>query len=140
MGDGLGRHRNRPHLYILRGPSGSGKKQLAEEILRKYEECKYEEAKKKNIFRAFDYFIKGDNVYFDESKLDEAHAWNKIRAKEAMRQKIHPVIIVNTNIHLWEMKPYFEMGLRYKYHIRVREPRNYNVDELYRYGWTVPEV
>ncbi|MGH0131034.1 UNVERIFIED_CONTAM: hypothetical protein FKN15_052724 [Acipenser sinensis] len=127
------RKRNRPHLYILRGLPGSQKTALAKEIQDQYGSGE--------IFSTDDYFRDetGYMTNFDRKKLLEAHQWNQERAEKAMKMKTHPVIIDNTNIHLWEMKPYVQLGLKYRYHIRFREPRKNDVDQLYsQTGGRVP--
>ncbi|KAJ8266700.1 hypothetical protein GJAV_G00133630 [Gymnothorax javanicus] len=108
--------RNKPHLYIMRGLPGSGKSKLARKILNE----KY--GGRGEIFSTDDYFkdASGVMVNFDESELDKAHGINIKNAKHAMRNRINPVIIDNTNIFCCEMKPYVRLGLRYGYHVRFR--------------------
>nr|KAF6428120.1 NEDD4 binding protein 2 like 1 [Rousettus aegyptiacus] len=52
-----------------------------------------------------------------------------------MRTGVSPVIIDNTNLHAWEMKPYVVMALENNYEVIFREPETrwkFNVQELAR--------
>ncbi|MEQ2182602.1 hypothetical protein GOODEAATRI_024037, partial [Goodea atripinnis] len=53
-----------------------------------------------------DYFSCGGGYQFDPMALGEAHEWNHKRAREAFERGINPIIIDNTNMQEWEMKPY----------------------------------
>ncbi|ELK09315.1 NEDD4-binding protein 2-like 1, partial [Pteropus alecto] len=88
------------------------------------------------IFSTDDYFFREDGAYeFNPDFLEEAHEWNQERARRAMRTGISPVIIDNTNLHAWEMKPYAVMALENNYEVIFREPETrwkFNVQELAR--------
>ncbi|OXB81426.1 UNVERIFIED_CONTAM: hypothetical protein H355_001643 [Colinus virginianus] len=59
-----------------------------------------------------------------------------IAARKAMKNGKSPVIIDNTNIHAWEMKPYVMMAREHSYEVVFREPDTpwkFNVRELTRY-------
>ncbi|XP_061106224.1 NEDD4-binding protein 2-like 1 isoform X2 [Conger conger] len=101
------RRRNRPHLIIMRGLPASGKTDLARKTMEGYGNAGF-------ILSTDDYFINDYGHYnFDYNQLGEAHAWNQDRAEEAMRDRVHPIIIDNTNIRRRHMKPYVQMkGLR----------------------------
>ncbi|KAJ8275555.1 hypothetical protein COCON_G00073070 [Conger conger] len=114
-----------PDLFILRGLPGSKKSQLARKIQARYGHTGL-------ILSTDDYFKdKNGNFNFDYSQLGPAHAWNRDRAEEAMRNRVHPIIIDNCNIRRRHMKPYVQMGLEYVYYIRFMETPNYSVDELH---------
>ncbi|XP_051783153.1 NEDD4-binding protein 2-like 1 isoform X1 [Erpetoichthys calabaricus] len=96
------RRRDRPKLFILRGLPGSGKSTLARQIRNEFGSAE--------IFSTDDFFRDESGRYhFKARELREAHEWNKERAKEAMEEGLNPIIIDNTNIHAWEMKPYVRM-------------------------------
>ncbi|NXN18739.1 N42L1 protein, partial [Indicator maculatus] len=82
-----------------------------------------------------DFFIE-DGVYmFEPDLLEDAHKWNQKRARTAMKKGKSPVIIDNTNIHAWEMKPYVMMARENRYEVVFREPDTpwkFNVRELTR--------
>ncbi|XP_068936439.1 NEDD4-binding protein 2-like 1 isoform X2 [Petaurus breviceps papuanus] len=88
------------------------------------------------IFSTDDFFFKEDGTYeFNPDVLEEAHDWNQKRARKAMRNGISPIIIDNTNLHAWEMKPYAVMALENNYEVIFREPDTcwkFNVPELAR--------
>ncbi|XP_058885579.1 NEDD4-binding protein 2-like 1 [Acipenser ruthenus] len=76
----------------------------------------------------------GDYI-FQGYLLKQAHEWNRDRARSAMEEGLSPVIIDNTNIHLWEMKPYVSMALEYDYQVIFRKPETswkWNVNKLHR--------
>ncbi|XP_054829326.1 NEDD4-binding protein 2-like 1 isoform X2 [Eublepharis macularius] len=90
------------------------------------------------IFSTDDYFFTEDGSYiFDPDCLEDAHKWNQKRARKAMKNGKSPVIIDNTNIHAWEMKPYVIMALENNYEVIFREPDThwkFNVRELARHN------
>ncbi|KAB0389711.1 hypothetical protein E2I00_004455, partial [Balaenoptera physalus] len=106
------------------------------------------------IFSTDDFFFREDGAYeFNPDFLEEAHEWNQKRGdkflstplgnpivhidctRKAMRNGISPIIIDNTNLHAWEMKPYAVMALENNYEVIFREPDTrwkFNVQELAR--------
>lgn len=122
------RHSFRKHLYLLRGLPGSGKTTLARQLQRDYPRAL--------IFSTDDFFFREDGTYeFNPIFLEEAHEWNQKRARKAMRSGTSPIIIDNTNLHAWEMKPYAVMALENNYEVIFREPDTrwkFNVQELAR--------
>ncbi|XP_021018298.1 NEDD4-binding protein 2-like 1 [Mus caroli] len=122
------RHSFRKHLYLLRGLPGSGKTTLARQLQHDYPRAL--------IFSTDDFFFREDGTYeFNPNLLEEAHEWNQKRARKAMRNGISPIIIDNTNLHAWEMKPYAVMALENNYEVIFREPDTrwkFNVQELAR--------
>ncbi|XP_063088682.1 NEDD4-binding protein 2-like 2 isoform X9 [Cavia porcellus] len=127
------RHSFRKHLYLLRGLPGSGKTTLARQLQRDFPMAA--------IFSTDDFFSREDGAYeFNPDFLEEAHEWNQKRARKAMRNGISPIIIDNTNLHAWEMKPYAVMALENNYEVIFREPATrwkFNVQELARYFFVV---
>ncbi|KAM9027918.1 NEDD4-binding protein 2 isoform 2-T2 [Ara ararauna] len=101
-------------LVLLRGVPGSGKSYLARTLL--------EDNPGGVILSTDDYFYKHGQYQFDPNCLGEAHDWNRKRAKEAFEMRISPIIIDNTNIQAWEMKPYVTLAQQFKYKVVFREP------------------
>ncbi|KAM4794813.1 NEDD4-binding protein 2-like 1 [Rhinophrynus dorsalis] len=116
------------HIYLLRGLPGSGKSSLARKLKRDFPSA--------IVFSTDDYFIMEDGTYlFNHDLLPEAHKWNQKRARKAMNRGKTPIIIDNTNIQAWEMKPYAVMALENEYQVIFREPDTswkFNVRELAR--------
>uniref|UniRef100_A0A8C3P2C9 NEDD4 binding protein 2 n=1 Tax=Cyanoderma ruficeps TaxID=181631 RepID=A0A8C3P2C9_9PASS len=101
-------------LVLLRGVPGSGKSYLARNLL--------EDNPGGIILSTDDYFYKHGQYHYDPDCLGEAHDWNRKRAKEAFERRISPIIIDNTNIQAWEMKPYVTLAQQFKYKVMFREP------------------
>nr|XP_048704486.1 NEDD4-binding protein 2 isoform X2 [Caretta caretta] len=101
-------------LVLLRGVPGSGKSFLARTLL--------EDNPSGIILSTDDYFYKNGQYQYDANCLGEAHEWNRKRAKEAFEKRISPIIIDNTNVQAWEMKPYVALSQQYKYKVMFREP------------------
>ncbi|XP_032637798.1 NEDD4-binding protein 2 isoform X3 [Chelonoidis abingdonii] len=101
-------------LVLLRGVPGSGKSFLARALL--------EDNPSGIILSTDDYFYKNGQYQYDANCLGEAHEWNRKQAKEAFEKRISPIIIDNTNIQAWEMKPYVALSQQYKYKVMFREP------------------
>nr|XP_013817637.1 PREDICTED: NEDD4-binding protein 2-like 1 [Apteryx mantelli mantelli] len=82
-----------------------------------------------------DFFNRNGVYVFQHDFLEEAHKWNQARADKVMKNGKSPVIIDNTNIHAWEMKPYVMMALENNYEVIFREPDTpwkFSVQELAR--------
>ncbi|XP_053564436.1 NEDD4-binding protein 2-like 1 [Bombina bombina] len=116
------------HIYLLRGLPGSGKTSLARKLKQDFPSAL--------VFSTDDYFIMDDGCYlFDQDLLHDAHKWNQKRARKAMRRGNTPIIIDNTNVQAWEMKPYVAMALENHYQVIFLEPDTrwkFNVRELTR--------
>ncbi|XP_047711270.1 NEDD4-binding protein 2 isoform X2 [Prionailurus viverrinus] len=101
-------------LVLLRGLPGSGKSFLARTL--------QEDNPSGIILSTDDYFYINGQYQFDVKYLGEAHEWNQNRAKEAFEKKVSPIIIDNTNLQAWEMKPYVSLSQKHKYKVLFREP------------------
>ncbi|XP_029026130.1 NEDD4-binding protein 2-like 2 [Betta splendens] len=101
-------------LILMRGLPGSGKSTLARELL--------STGPSGVILSTDDYFAHRDGYCYEPGLLGVAHEWNQRRAEDAMRDGRSPVIIDNTNIQAWEMKPYVEMALERGYKVDFCEP------------------
>jgi NEDD4-binding protein 2 len=100
---------NNKVLYIMRGPSGSGKSTLARKL-----------TKDGLILSTDDFWMQGNEYKFNPKLLGEAHKWNQERAEKYMSQGISPIIIDNTNLEPWEMKPYVAAAKKYNYEIIIK--------------------
>lgn len=101
-------------LILMRGLPGSGKSTLARELL--------STGPSGIILSTDDYFAHKNGYHYDPSLLGAAHEWNQIRARDALHDGLSPIIIDNTNIQAWEMKPYVQMALERGYKVDFREP------------------
>ncbi|KAM9437074.1 NEDD4-binding protein 2-like 1 isoform 4-T4 [Salvelinus alpinus] len=73
-------------------------------------------------FSTDDYFrVNGKMVGFHKKYLQEAHEWNRNRVLQAIRGKVHPIVIDNTNMYKWEMWPYVRMAFRRGYWIEFED-------------------
>jgi NEDD4-binding protein 2 len=101
-------------LIIMRGVSGSGKSTLARAI---------QKLDGGVIFSTDDFFTDEDGVYrFDPKKIGMNHIRNQNRTEEAMRDGVSPIIVDNTNVRAWEMKPYVNLADKYGYEIIIKQP------------------
>jgi len=100
-------------LVLMRGVSGSGKTTVAARI-----------AKERGgvVFSTDDFFDKDGQYEFDPRMLPQNHAKNQSSAEEAMRNGVSPIVIDNTNIQAWEMKPYVNAAKRHGYEVKIVEP------------------
>ncbi|XP_051994079.1 NEDD4-binding protein 2-like [Xyrauchen texanus] len=101
-------------LVLLRGAPGSGKTTLANAML--------EHNPGGVVLSTDEYFTRNGPYHFEPNLLGEAHEWNHQRAKEALKKGQTPIIIDNTNIQCWEMKPYVAMAQKHMYKVLFREP------------------
>lgn len=101
-------------LILMRGLPGSGKSTRARELL--------STGPSGIILSTDDYFAHKDGYHYDPSLLGAAHEWNQRRARSALHDGRSPIIIDNTNIQAWEMKPYVKMALESGYKVDFCEP------------------
>ncbi|XP_040196364.1 uncharacterized protein LOC120929168 isoform X2 [Rana temporaria] len=104
-------------LLLLRGVPGSGKSTLARILL--------DQSPDGIVFSTDDYFCQERGYTYDVKLLGDAHNWNRNRAQRAMDDEISPIIIDNTNIQGWEMKPYVQMALESGYAVEFLEPNTW---------------
>jgi len=100
-------------LVIARGPSGSGKSRMTEEI---------SEQSNAPIFSSDDFWMINGEYQFDREYVGESHFWNQGRVEEAMQGNTPVIIVDNTNSQFWEMKPYVLMAQKYGYNVDFKEP------------------
>jgi predicted kinase len=102
-------------LIIMRGMPGSGKsyksKQLSEKLSAK-------------TYGSDDFFMVGDEYKFDPAKIVDAHNWNQKRVGDAMVAGENPIIVDNTNLAAWEMRPYVELAKKHGYKVQLEEPES----------------
>ncbi|XDV14939.1 hypothetical protein PO909_015103 [Leuciscus waleckii] len=101
-------------LVLLRGAPGSGKTTLAHAMVAQNPGGV--------VLSTDEYFIQNGQYQFEPNLLGEAHEWNHQRAKDAFEKGQSPIIIDNTNMQCWEMKPYVAMALKHGYKVLFREP------------------
>lgn len=109
-------------LYMMRGLPGSGKSSIAKDL-----------GLGGAIFSTDDFFIINGKYQYDPSMIGHAHTWNQGRAKKAMRDGISPIVIDNTNIEGWQMKPYVGEAIAHGYRVEIVEPNTawkFDAEEL----------
>lgn len=107
-------------MIILRGISGSGKSTKAKELVQD------------GVVLGTDAFW-GPDYQFDAERIREAHQWNQQRVREALETGVSPIIVDNTNISMFEFRPYVEMAIEYGYDVEYAEPDTpwkFNAEEL----------
>ena len=95
-------------IVLMRGIPGSGKSTKAQFI--------YEGV----VISTDDYFMAGDRYLFDPTKVGDAHAWNRDRCRKLMADGAETIVIDNTNIKAWEMKPYVLMAKEHGYSVEFK--------------------
>ena len=97
-------------LYILRGPSGTGKSTLAKDL------------GVKEVYSADNYFMQNDKYVFDPSKLGSAHGQCKAKTRDALKKGISPIAVDNTFTTRKEIVPYAQLAEIYGYKLEFIEP------------------
>lgn len=97
-------------MILMQGPSGSGKSSVAKRLSVVHNAV---------ICSTDDYFFADDGNYvFDPTKLGENHTMNLERACYFMAAGVD-VIIDNTNLANWEIRPYVEAANKFGYEIEI---------------------
>lgn len=105
-------------LFIMRGLPGSGKSTIVQMIKQKY--------KRAVVCSADSYFMnENGNYVFDSSKLHQAHQECKDKATGACANGASVVIIDNTNIKWWEIRPYVVIAAEFCYTVVIVEPQTW---------------
>ncbi|XP_057323772.1 uncharacterized protein LOC130666620 isoform X2 [Microplitis mediator] len=120
-------------IIFMRGLPGSGKSTAARNLI----STTLAKDPSIYIFSTDDFFqLHNRGVYkYDPTKLSEAHSRNHSRVLNAMKSGRTPIIVDNTNLQIWEMRPYVLMAINHNYGVEVLEmttPWAYNVNELTR--------
>lgn len=97
-GGDASQHRQRGKLVLIRGLPGSGKSTLAQ--LLAVSGFVHVEADQ--------FFVKAGKYQFDASRIKEAHAWCRMKVREALDAR-KQVVVANTFTTLQEMSPYLVM-------------------------------
>lgn len=109
-------------LIILRGLPGSGKSDLAKQLVGN------------GVIHSTDnYLIKEGKYKFDKEKISRYHRLNFLTSVESMKKGISPIIIDNTNIMAVYCVGYVKYGKMYGYKIEVVEsnvPWAFDIEEL----------
>lgn len=100
-------------LILMRGVSGSGKSTKAAQLASSFEGAV--------IFSTDDFFMQDGSYVFDVAKLAENHAKNVARTEAACEQGLSMIIIDNTNLQYWQMKPYVELAQKHGYDVQFEE-------------------
>ena len=96
-------------MIIMRGISGSGKSTKARAL-----------GESGVVLGSDDFW--GPEYNFDKSKIGEAHQWNQMRVLDALQKGISPIVVDNTNVAMYEIRPYVEMAIKHDYEIDFQEP------------------
>ena len=111
-------------LILMRGVTGSGKSTRARELLEQNPGAK--------ILSTDDLFIEDGEYSFDPALLEKNHKTNQERCRLAMLEKTTTIIIDNTNIMLWEMRPYHLLAQEHGYETTILEIPPPPLEELLR--------
>lgn len=107
-------------MVIMRGPPGSGKSHLARALLK---QAIPTAIPSNHICSADEFFTSANGQYnYDRTRLGEAHENCQAKVLSLASDYWSPIFVDNTNIHFWEMQPYFCIALQHNYLIRTLEP------------------
>ena len=98
-------------MYIMRGLPGSGKSHIAHTLGGR-------------VFSTDDFFTTDDGYDFEPTQIGQAHLWNQQRVETAMMAGVPTIVVDNTNIMYWEMKPYIQYADKHGYEIEWVEAQS----------------
>ncbi len=114
-------------MFVMRGLQGSGKSTIADLLTETYPGAV--------VCSADHYFMRSGVYNFDGSLLSEAHKQSQATATDACKSGRGTVIIDNTNVEHWEMKPYLDLASFHGYLVVIVTPKTpwrLDPDELAR--------
>lgn len=117
---------NKKRLIVMRGLPGSGKSTKAKQL-----------GENGIILSTDDFWDVAGEYKYDKERIAEAHQWNQQRAKQFMQHGETLIVIDNTNVNAYEMKPYVQMAQRFGYDIEFAEsdaPWKNDIDQLMERG------
>jgi predicted kinase len=67
-----------------------------------------------------DMFFEHSGGYnFDPTKLPEAHNWCLNKFLAGLRRNTETIVVDNTNIHIWEIAPYYRLAEAFGYEVEI---------------------
>uniref|UniRef100_A0A182JZU7 Smr domain-containing protein n=1 Tax=Anopheles christyi TaxID=43041 RepID=A0A182JZU7_9DIPT len=108
-------------MVLMRGAPGSGKSYLSRSLIDHTSGSDY----RNHIFSADDYFMVNGVYKFQPDALNAAHQFNQQNVLAKARDGWSPIIVDNTNICLWEMRPYVQYAADHGYFLEVLEPQTH---------------
>jgi len=109
-------------VTLMRGLPGSGKSHIANTL-------------GGQVLSTDDFFTTDDGYDFEPTQIGQAHLWNQQRTETAMMAGIPTIVVDNTNIMFWEMKPYILLAEKYGYEIEWVEAQSewaWNAEECHK--------
>jgi len=100
-------------MIILRGLPGSGKSTFAETLRDGFAVVEARTV----VVSANHYFMRDGKYRFDANKLPAAHGAAIQAASEAVRDRVHVVIVDNPNVRRWEFRPYVDLAREHKFDV-----------------------
>lgn len=110
-----------PELLLIRGLPGSGKGAAAKAL----ESIGYVRCE------ANMYFTRKGAGKYERENIKRAHAYCYDLCRSAMRRR-HNVVVANTFVKLWELKPFLILALKYSYSVRIVEAGNPDTEHEYK--------
>ena len=99
-------------MFLMRGISGSGKSTRAKEL-----------GKGGAVFSTDDFFMVNGEYKYDPKQIGRAHDWNIGRVGYAAEKGISPIVVDNTNVEAWHMRPYADLAQQHGYKVEIIEPQ-----------------
>lgn len=109
-------------VTLMRGLPGSGKSHIANTLGGR-------------VLSTDDFFTTDDGYDFEPTQIGQAHLWNQQRTETAMMAGIPTIVVDNTNIMFWEMKPYILLAEKHGYEIEWVEAQSewaWNAEECHK--------
>lgn len=117
--------------YIIKGLPGSGKSTLASIISREATLDK----KTSKICCADDFFISANGKYnWYASGIADAHSMCRTKFSEAISNKVHTIIVVNTNTRHSEYNYYYKEAKKTGYFVQVITVGEFSDEAIERYA------
>jgi len=123
-------------LYIIRGPSGTGKSTIAQHISEQIvaettphelNRC-IEYGNLPPVIEADDFW--GPNYAFNPEFIGDAHKWCQLNVKREMIAGSKHIIVSNTSIKNRDMKAYIDMAEQFGYEVDIiRTPGPWSVED-----------
>lgn len=110
--------KQKPILYIVRGPCGTGKSTIANHLSEQFMFSRsHDEIESPPVIEADNFW--GPNYAFNKDFLGDAHKWCQLEVKREMIARTECIIVSNTSIKIRDVQVYADLARQFDYRFEI---------------------